>query len=102
VQEGDLRAVTERFGDEGGWALQDELADGAVPGAEQVDAEVAEPIHDRVGAEVSTRERAGEEPWTVGSCAGSEVGPRDEMFPQERSKRLGNVGRVLAEGNAHA
>lgn len=37
VEECDLVAVPERVSDERWWALKDELADGAVAGAEEVD-----------------------------------------------------------------
>ncbi len=45
VEERYLCAVSKGFGDERGWALEDELADGAVAGAEEIDAEIAEPVH---------------------------------------------------------
>ena len=102
MEERDLGAVAEGLCDERGRALEYELADGTVAGAEEVDAEVAEAIHDRVRMKVPACEGAGEEPRTVGSGAGAEVRPRGEVLAHERSERFGNVCGVPAEANAHA
>jgi hypothetical protein len=59
VEERNLGAVAERFGDEGGWAFEDEFTDGSVAGAEEVDPEVAESVHDGVGMQVAAGEGAG-------------------------------------------
>lgn len=58
MEEGDLRAVAECLG----WAFEDEFANGAVSGAEEVDAEIAQAVHDGVGVEVAAGESAGEQP----------------------------------------
>lgn len=50
--------VAEGFGDEGWGAFEDEFADGAVAGAEKVDAESTEAVHDRVGVPVAPGEGA--------------------------------------------
>lgn len=102
VEEGDLGAAAEGFGDEGGRALEDELADGAVAGAEEVTAEVAEAIHDGVGVQGPPGEGAGEEPRTVRPRAGAEVWPCREVVSDERGEWFGDVGRVRAEEDAHA
>ncbi len=83
-------------------ALEDEFADGSVAGAEKVDAQVEEPVHDGVGVQMAAGEDAGKEPRTVGPRAGAEVRPRGEVLANERGEWLGNVGRVLAERDAHA
>ena len=44
----------------------------------------------------------GKHPGAVGSGAGTEIGTRGEMFPDERRERLGNLSRVRAERDAHA
>jgi hypothetical protein len=46
VEERHLRAVAEDLGDERGRAFEDELTDGSVAGAEEVDAQVAQPLLD--------------------------------------------------------
>lgn len=96
VEKGDLRAVSERFGDERGWALKDEFADRTVARTEEADAKIAEPVHDRVRMEVATGESAREQPRTVRASASAEVRPRGEMRSHERRERLGNIGGVLA------
>lgn len=98
----DFWAVAERFGDEGWRAFEDEFFEGSVPGPEEVDAEVAESVHDGVRVQVLAYESAGEEPWILGARAGAEVRPCSEVLPYERRERFGNIGRICAEGDAHA
>ena len=48
----DLVAVAEEFGDQGRGYFGDEVLDGGVAGSQQVNAEFAQPEHDRLGVKV--------------------------------------------------
>ena len=87
-------AVPEGVGNQRRRALEGEFADGSVAGAEEVHAEVAEPVHDGVRMQVAAGEGAREHPRAVGSGAGTKIGTRGEMLPNERRERFGNVSRV--------
>ena len=67
-------AVPEGVGNQRRRALEDEFADGSVAGAEEVHAEVAEPVHDGVRMQVAAGEGAREHPRAVGSGAGTKIG----------------------------
>ena len=81
MEERDLGAVAEGFGYERRRALEDQLADGTVAGAEEVDPEIAEAIHDGVGVEMAPGEGAGEEPWAVGPSARTKIRTSGEVLP---------------------
>ena len=87
-------AAPEGVGNQRRRALEDEFADGSVAGAEEVHAEVPEPVHDGVRMQVAAGEGAREHPRAVGSGAGTKIGTRGEMLPDERRERFGNVSRV--------
>lgn len=75
VEERHLCAVAESLSDERGRAFEDKFADGAVAGAEEVDAELAETVHHGVRMEMAAGEGAREEPWAIWAGGGAEVGP---------------------------
>lgn len=75
MEECHLRAVAEGLGDERWRALEDELSDGAVSGAEEADTEIAEPVHEGVGVQVTASQCAGKHPGAIGPRAGTEIRP---------------------------
>ena len=83
-----MGAVAECVGDERGWALEDEFADGTVARAQEVDAQVAQTIHDSVRMQVPPSEGARKEPRAVRTGAGAQVRAFREVLPYERRERL--------------
>ncbi len=67
---GDLVAVAELGGQDRCGDMADEVAEGGVGGVEEVDAEAAESVHDRLRVEVLPGAGAGEQPWaSAGVCS---------------------------------
>lgn len=61
-----LRAVAKQGRNKWGWDLSHKVMEGGVAGAEQVDAECAETVHERVAIEVASYAPAGSQAWRVG------------------------------------
>lgn len=93
----DLRAVTEGLCGDGGWHVQDELAQGAVAGAEQVDADVSDPLAEVAVVQRLVRAVAGEQPGGVGAGRGVGVRPGREVLVEQLADRLGQDDRVLTK-----
>jgi hypothetical protein len=99
---GDLVAVAEKFGHERRGNLRDEIANRGVTTAEQVNAEVPEPFHDRSWIDVLAWVRTREKPWCAGAAAGSaEVGAIVQVMSEQTGEWLWNWDRFSPKGNAH-
>lgn len=93
MNEGDLEAVAEGIGDEKWWAFEEEFADGSVAGADEVDTEVAETVHNGVGVQVAASEAA----W--GRATGCRCVP---SVPQVRGPRSPDQYATSGEAVDHA
>jgi hypothetical protein len=93
-----LVAGTEEFGDQGRGHLGDEILNGGVTGAKQVNAQFVQSHHDRLGLALAGV-GAGEQPWSsyaATGCSEPRVGPQ---FQEVHTSSPGAIGVVVHIGD---
>lgn len=94
---GDLRAVTERLSCHRWGYVENELPQGRVAGAAQVDSDGAESVHEVAGVERLPGPVAGEEPGGIGVGGRGHVRSCPHVPQDEIRDGGGQRGRIVAE-----
>jgi hypothetical protein len=98
----DLVAVAKKFCDKGRGDLGDEILDGGVTGAYQVNPQGTQPFHYMLCFEVFAGVGARKQPWsTRAATGGAEIRPVMEVLSEYAGERFGHWDRLGPKGNTH-
>jgi hypothetical protein len=98
----DLVAVAKKFCDKGRGDLGDEILDGRVTGAYQVNPQGTQPFHYMLCFEVFAGVGARKQPWsTRAATGGAEIRPVMEVLSEYAGERFGHWDRLGPKGNTH-